>query len=249
MRLQHFYHFQRKKQEWVSSQGPADKSQAEEELGGENLFGTSNQKLRVWPHSLCQQIREDRQMASFQELTVKVKIRGQRQRWILETSPVCRYYTISTQFVRFISLLCHEICTLFHKLQSLEAPPGPGGKRDVWFSCHVEGCVSKSLVSGLLSRGKDKEHTCASRCHADPLFSRSQAKAGSYQSFPEVCLCKARIFKGWTFKPAFNMRPGSGREGKIHLAIPCRYQPKDQLNCKYSCGPHLASKQPGGPKL
>lgn len=68
----------------MSAQGPADVSQAEEELEGENLFGTSNQKLRTWPHSLCQQIREGRQTASFQELTVEVKIRGQRHRVGLE---------------------------------------------------------------------------------------------------------------------------------------------------------------------
>lgn len=62
--------------------------QAEEKLEGENSFGSSNQKLHMWPHSLCQQIRKRRPQASFQELMIQMKIRGQRLKpWVRCPNP------------------------------------------------------------------------------------------------------------------------------------------------------------------
>lgn len=78
------------------------------------------------------------------------------------------------------------------------------------------------------------------RTFASTLFSWSQAEVRGYQSFSHVCPCKSRIFKRGTFKPAFNMRPGNGREGETSLAIPCRCQPRRQLICKYSWDPSFS---------
>lgn len=86
----------------------------------------------------------------------------------------------------------------------------------------LEDCVSKSLSSGFLSRGKDQGcvHTGANgRTLGSASFSWSQAEARCYQSFSDVCLCNPRVSKSWTFKPAFSMRPANGREGEIPFLV------------------------------
>lgn len=58
------------------------------EAGGWNFFGSSIQKLPMWPHSFCQQIRKRREKASFQKLMIKMKTRSQGHKpWVRSLDP------------------------------------------------------------------------------------------------------------------------------------------------------------------
>lgn len=109
-------------------------------------------------------------------------------------------------------------------------------------SCHMEGCIPKSLSLGLLSRGGEKGHVSTQAPGQSPGFNFAFLEPGWRKVLSGLFRCvllQAQDFPRMNIQAYFSMRPGNGREGDT---FPCRHQPRGQFIYKYSCGSYVSLK-------